>query len=30
VWAFVSMMMVVVVIWAAAGFGVIDLNDPPY
>lgn len=30
VWAFVSMMMVVVVIWVAAGFGLIDLNDPHY
>ena len=29
-WAFVSMMMVVVVIWFAAGFGLIDLNQPSY
>jgi len=30
VWAFVSMMTVVVVIWVAAGFGLIDLDNPSY
>jgi hypothetical protein len=29
-WALVSMMTIVVVIWVAAWFGVIDLNESPY
>lgn len=29
-WVLLTMALIIVAVWVAAGFGVIDLSDPPY